>query len=811
MIFLFNEILKLILIWITPKKICLLSGLLILNLSIGQTIKITVKDTEKKPLMGATVSLTNLTDSTINYSTTNQSGIAEFNKIKNGIYITNISYIGFESLEKTINIKSSTRDFEFELKGSAFSLDEVTISAARPLIRYEYDKMIIDPEPISDISTNTLEVLESTPGLYVDQDGNIYLSGVTPATVYINDREQKMSNEDIATILRSLPPESIERIEVMRTPSTKYDAASTGGIVNIILKKGVKIGRFGSVRAGMNQGVLGNRHIGFSFNNSSDNSTTYLNVNYNHNARVDNMNSVRYLKHENSLSQEAVSKNKSNQFFTGYGINYDIRKNLNVSYDGRINLNYRNSDSENTNIIETGDAVKLFEINNITYNNSDFLSVQQDAGIVFKLDTLGSEWDTKFSYSYNSSNTIQDYYSDYIYPDFVSILRDGNNIQKRHFLIAQSDLTYHLPYEIKLETGIKTSYQDYNSSADYFINYNNTERLMDSLKTNAFNYQENINAAYIQAAKPLGENFMLIGGVRMEHTYMEGNQTIPVNTNFTINRADLFPYVYLSRSLFKIADIELKSFAIYRKTINRPGYQNLNPYIRYVDQFLYESGNPALKPQFTDNIEINISFDDTPLFAIGRNYTDDIFSSVLYQHENQEHVAVRTFDNLGKNRETYFRLILGIPPGKKYFFAVGSMYNYNEYDGVYENQTLSYKRGSWRFFTFHSLRLFKETRLVMSGFMMTNGQFNFYELKTFGQLNFGLTQTFLNKKLTVTLSARDVFRTMVTEFTLNQGSIYTYGDRYTDNRRFGVNIRYNFGIRKKEEKRPEIMEFDFEE
>ena len=139
--------------------------------------------------------------------------------------------------------------------------------------------------------------------------------------------------------------------------------------------------------------------------------------------------------------------------------------------------------------------------------------------------------------------------------------------------------------------------------------------------------------------------------------------------------------------------------------------------------------------------------------------------------------------------------------GGKYFFAIGAQYNLLEYDGFYENEPLTFTNGSWRLFTFHSLNLHKETKLTVSGFMMTNGQWNFYELKNFGQLNVGLSQNFFNKKLTVTINARDILRTMVTEFEFNQGSIYSYGNRYTDNRRFGINIRYNFGIKTKEERR----------
>ncbi len=778
---------------------------------IGQSVSVSVRDSQRNPLAGATVSLTSISDSVSAFASTNLSGIAEFKSVKKGLYKLSISYIGFETLERNINVKSDSEKFDYRLNESAFALDEITIAAERPLIRYEYDKMIIDPEPIADISTNTLEVLENTPGLFVDQDGGIYLSSASPAVVYINGREQKMSNQDITTLLRSIPPGSIERIEVMRTPSTKYDAASTGGIINIILKKGVKIGRFGTLRAGMNQGVEGNRFAGISLNNSGDKSTSYLNLNYNYSGRLEEINMVRPIMSDTSLTQNSDTRHKSDQFYVAYGINYDISEKLSANYDGRINLSFRNSETDNLNLILGGENHLISEIENNVLNNSDFLSVQQDFGLVYKLDTLGSDWDTKISYSLNSGTNLQDYYYVYNVPDTYKSAGEGENSQSRHFLVLQSDLTKLFINELKLETGIKSSYQHYNSDAEYFRSIDGA-LISDPQRTNAFFYQENINAAYSQISFPIGQHFSMIGGLRFEHTYMQGNQTIPVDTSFTVNRADLFPYVYLSRKIFEGFGIELRSFVIYRRTINRPGYHSLNPYIKFVDQFLYETGNPALKPQFTDNIELNISYENFPVFAIGRNYTTDIFSSVIYLDPENELTAVRTFDNLGKSTETYFRAMAGIPPGKRFFFAIGAQYNHNDFAGVYGNEAFEYSRGGWRFFTFHSLRLWRETRLTMSGFMMTNGIYNnFYELNTFGQLNFGITQNFFDKKLTITLNARDVLRTMVTEFTYNQGNIYTTGDRYADNRRFGINIRYNFGISSREEKQRNPLQFDMDD
>lgn len=775
----------------------------------AQSIHITVKDSNREPLAGATVQLTRLSDAATWYNVTEPTGLASFDGQGPGLYQVNISYIGYKSLEKTVTVKPGGHaKFEFLLEEESISLGEVTVTARRPLIRQEDDKMIIDPEPLAGISTNTLEILESTPGLFVDQDGYIYLNSATPAMVFINGREQRMSARDVADILRSLPPGSIQQIEVLRTPSTKYDASGSGGIVNVVLKKGVKIGRTGAVNLGMNQGVYGNRFIGFNINDSNDKSTFYFNANYNRRDGVEDLHSLRFLTPDSTLRQTARTRQPGHQLYAGFGINRDISSRFNLSYDSRINAGFSESNTRNNNLIETMESLRISENDNRIENRSRFLSIQQDLGSNLKIDSTGSEWDTKFSYSYNTGNNEQDYLSEFLFPVNASFEGEGDNGTGRHFLLLQSDLTYKFPRKITLETGIKSTFQRYSSQADYFFRVNG-DLLVDPLRTNAFNYRENINAAYAQASKALPGNFLLKTGLRLEQTRMTGNQTVPADTSFVINRVDWFPYVYISKKVVEIAGYELRGFLIYRKTINRPGYQNLNPYVRYIDQYLYEVGNPGLQPQFTDNFEANISFDDMPIFAVGRNYTSDIFSSVVYQDKDFAEVAVRTYDNVGKSRETYFRAVGAVPPGGKYFFVAGAQYNLNEYTGIYENRPLSFSRGSWRFFTFHSLSLAKQTKLTMSGFMMLRGQQNFYELDTFGQLNFGLSQTLFDKKLQITINARDVLRTMATRFRLEQGTIVTNGDRYNDNRRFGINARYSFGLKKKEEQR-NMFQYDGE-
>src|SRR4051812_12916282 len=145
--------------------------------------------------------------------TADSSGQVSFNLEKDVQYIVKISSVDYLPLEKGITVSQSHLSFSFISEAGSKSLKGVTVSAKKPLMKQEDDKTIVDPEPIAATSTNAYEIIEKTPGVFVDQDGNVYLNGTTPASIYINGKEMKMSATDIATMLKSLPPNSIEKIE----------------------------------------------------------------------------------------------------------------------------------------------------------------------------------------------------------------------------------------------------------------------------------------------------------------------------------------------------------------------------------------------------------------------------------------------------------------------------------------------------------------------------------------------------------------------------------------------------------------------
>ena len=715
-------------------------------------------------------------------------------------YSLKISAVGYQSVDTSL-VFSNQQQLSFILKEYTALLGEVVVKSSKVLIRQEDDKSVVDPELLAASSTNAFETIEKVPGIFIDQDGQVYLNGLSPANIQINGRDLKMSASDIAILLKSLPPNAIQKIELIRTPSAKYDASGGGGVVNIVLMKGIKLGVNGSISTGINQGVYGNEYLGVNLSNNNDKLSSYINTQYSNNNGYSITNTNRMLSLDTMLGQKARTLSPNNSFYIGYGFGKNLKEKWELNYDGRFsNQNFENktvSTSILQNILNKGSLSNVLSDVN---NQGDNLSLNQSFRIKNKLDTSGGEWVSDISYNFSSTKTDQSYSNQISTLQLsapIGSMGSGDFGNDKKTFVLQTDFKKKIA-GITLESGLKSSALSFTNTSNYIKNIAGVATA-DLFRTSAYVYKEQINAAYLQGSKKWGKIILKVGS-RVEQTIMEGHQQVPKDTTFSLNRTDAFPYVYLSRYLVSIANYEVRGFLVYRKTISRPSYEYLNPFPKYVDPFLYEIGNPTLKPQFTSNYEANISVDDKPLFAIGVNETKDIFTSVVYQSSANKQIAYRTYDNLGKNKETYFRVVGVIPPGKKYFAVLGTQYNRNKYTGFYEGKPISFDKGTWSFFTFQSYKIDALSVLTLNGFWRTNGQQQFYELENFGSINMTVNRQFLNKKLVVTASVNDLFFTSNNRFVLHQGSMNAYGYRESDSKRYGLSLRYSFGIKPKENK-----------
>lgn len=746
----------------------------------------------QEPIPGATVVLENNGKTYADIS--DGDGVVVLKLQENMIYKIRVSSIGYEPLNS--EIITNKKEFNVTLKESSTQLEAITVEGRRPLITQDGDKSIVDPEALIESSTNLEEVLEKTPGLFTDSDGNIYLSSTTPAKVYINGREQRMAAEDLATILRSLPPNSVKHIEIIRVPSANMEASNTGGAVNIVLKKGFSMLGSGSVSAGMNQGKYGNQFLNGSYNRTHGATSYFINGGINNRNWQSFRDAERSLSSENNLISNSETLSKDISGSINYGISHELSKKWDVAYDGRLIL--RDYDNNNHTVSTSFfNEEKIFENLNKINTTGNSIIINQNINSKIKFDSLETRkitFDLSGNFIRPKSNQ---FYTNQVTGDvLLGNVGTGLNTSQSDFYNLKVDFEYLFDNQLKLESGGQISLQNFSSTADFTTTIDEVTR-PDERRNNRFEYNNMITGLYLQGTKNFGP-YSLKTGLRLEGTHMNGHQIIPTDTTFKINRADLFPFIYFGRKLATLFNMDVQSYIIARRTIKRPGYGQLNPFRQYIDEFMIQSGNPALKPQFANNYEFNINVDGYPIFAFGQNFINDIFTEVIYPDKEAPHITVQTYDNLAKNKETYFRMIGAVPPGKRYFFVLGTQYSLNDYSGLYDNTPINFKRGTWRFFTFQQFKIDRRSTVSLNGFYMTKGQMNFIELSNFGNLNFSINRRFLDNKLTVTLNANDLLKTNRFNFMIDQPSMQASGKQYFDSRRFGINIRYNFGIRKKE-------------
>lgn len=786
------------------KKILVYLLLLVLQPSVhAQLHKLTVEisSDKKEKISGATLRLFHLPDSSRWFS--KAVGTKETISVETGQqYLLQLTSQGYDNIDTVFTAIAELSVIRFQLRTKVSNMEQVVVvSSKRPLMREEDDKTVVDAAALTTSSTNAFEVVEKTPGAIIDQDGNVYLTSTTPATVFINGKEMKISGADLASLLKSMPANSVSKIEILRSPSAKYDAASSGGIINIVLKKGVKLGNSGSVNVGYFQGVYATETAGFTFNKNGDKYNSYVSYQFTNRESFEKLYSLRKFPGDSSfVDQHSYTKYPSlNHYFTT-GIDHAINDKWNWGYDTRISYTVNRNKANNDIAIGQQQTGGLYSKNNSKINNdNESFYWFNSMNLKHKIDTSGSEWNSSIEYWHYQYHNLQQYRNEFQLPVVRYFSGDGINNNRKDNFTFQSDLTLKLPKKYTLETGIKLNTGISNNQAEYFKDTGNQVRIVDGFQTNTYEYKETIGAAYLQVSKTFF-GFTIKPGLRFEYTDISGHQILPGDTSFSIRRNDVFPYLYIKHKLFKMFDQTIMGSAIFRKSIRRPYYESLNPYPRLVDQYLFDVGNPALRPQFTTNYELNATFNDIPVFSAGINDTRDIFTNVVYQ-DNNTRIAYRTFDNLGKNREYYFRLIGGIPPGKKYFFYLGGVYNYNEYRGSFQNQPFNYNRGSFTFFTFHEYKITQKLTANMQGFLRTRALQNLYELNTFGGMFVSLNKSVANKKANIIISLSDVWRTNQVQFTFNRNNQQVEGSRINDTRRLGITIRYNFGIKPKEEKK----------
>jgi ferric enterobactin receptor len=550
----------------------------------------------------ATVALHRATDSTVvKTEFSNASGAYQFAAVPAGRYFVSASLVGF-SRSQTGPFAISTFNETLpvlQLKPSGTTqLKEVTVQARKPLFERENDRIVVnvDASPLSAGATS-LEILSRSPGVTVDQNDNLALRGKQGVLVLIDGKRVPMSGAELADMLRSLPANSVEKIELITNPPAKYDAAGSAGIIAIKLKKDGRQGTNGSVTASYGYGRYGKLASGLTLNHRHKKLNIFGSYNYN----------VRNVFTQLTLHRDFYQNN----LFTGSSDQDNAGKTRYIANTYRAGLDYTLSKRTLLGVVVNGmDMDAKASIPNVTktfgaegqlqssYQSANnrglrMPNVATNLNLKHSFDSTGKrELTADVDFAHYETHRLQNLATTYIVPVIAPTVLAGDLNGGLNITSFKADYVHSLPNQARLEGGIKTSWV--NSDNDVlFTNLIEGQAIIDTGKTNHFRYNENITAAYITINKTI-KKLSVQAGLRGEQTIAKGVQVIG-NNDFKRNYFQLFPSVFLKQTLSKTHDL---SVSLSRR-IDRPTYNQLNPFRAYIDATTYFSGNPSLFPQLS--------------------------------------------------------------------------------------------------------------------------------------------------------------------------------------------------------------------
>lgn len=721
----------------------------------GQITGVILDGITKSPIEHASVSL--LKDSVVITGTETQAnGEFTLNNISNGTYDIRISMIGYAQkriknivIDSDNNIKSLN---EITLSGD-ISTEEIEVEAEKSAIEFHADKKIFNVEKtLNTQGGNALDVLKNLPSVSVDNDGNVSLRGSQNVKILIDGKPSGLDGQNRSIILQQLPSSQIENVELITSPSAKYDAEGVSGIINIILKKSDIFGYNGSIM--LNAGTKDKYNSSINFNLRKNNFNFFGSYDY----RLYNTASQGEESRNNILTSALTNSNTDGSFrmnvhFLKTGFDYTIDKKNSISL--AVNYNHRERKNGSTsNYIFTDIVNGTSSLRNLTKNDGSGNSLDATLSYTRKFDKEDQRLDadlifSKFSDNLNSSvgQNIS---------ALNPILQNQTTNTDFKNLIFQMDYSHPFANKNKLETGVKFTYRD--NDRDYqLLNYDYTigGYVNDPLSTNTFKYKEQIYAAYATYSGKIN-NFSYNIGLRGEGAVTNGN-LVTTGETFDNKYFDLFPSVSLSQKLGKEEDIQFS----YSRRINRPNSWILNPFKYVQDPLTVYSGNPGLKPEYTNSFELSfIKYISTTVItpSVYFRQTNDMMS--FYQTINDSNVALTTYRNFAKSKTYGAELVVNSTLFR--FWNLNGNLNYfkSKIDASNVENNLSNDNYSWSARLISSMRLPNIFDLQITYFYSGKMLLAQGYVDPFQSMDVSIKRDFFDNKLTVGVRAQDIFDSM---------------------------------------------------
>ncbi len=788
-----------------PKLTLILANILLMTLATSaQTasnsiISGGVEDANNKPLANITVSLLKATDSSlVKAAVSDETGSFEISSAKAGKFLLSYTSLGFEKNYSSVFEISIGQDYKAStviLKQAVKKLQDVTVTSKKPMIEIRADKTIFNVESsINATGSNALELLQKSPGVQVDNNDNISMKGKNGTKIYIDGKPTQLDAKNLAEYLKGISSNDIEAIEMISNPSAKYDASGNAGIINIKLKKNKKYGTNGSVTAGIVQGVTpkGNSSVNLNYRNKKVNLFSNISGSI---GEYENTQNLYRIQSDTLYDQKSVQNSDNKNVNMKAGADFFINSKNTFGIMATTNFGNEIWNSSSYTPISynpTGQYVKtLTAFNSIPGNRN-----HANFNINYKYaDTSGKEinFDADFGSFKGRNNSYQ---PNYFYNGNMNLL--GSAIYKNSTPInidiysAKIDAEQNL-WKGKFGYGVKFSYVVTQNAYNFYDVLGNID-IIDLPKSNSFVYKENVNAAYINYQRQLNTKWSLQTGLRLEQTNSTGILTRAdglTQNDDSVKRSytNLFPSAALTWTINKKNTLNLT----YSRRIDRPSYQDLNPFENKLDELTYEKGNAFLRPQYTDNIELTHTFMGTINTSIGYSHVKDYATQVLdTTNKNATYVQQQ---NLATEQIISFNIGSSLPIKKWWNGYANIWYNYLLFNGEFNNKIVSLHIPVYGAYLQQSFTLGKEYTAEMSGWFNGPGVWGATgTTKAQGGLDIGVQKQLFKKKATVKLTATDVLGTANPWHILsNFGGLYLNGNGMWESRTIRLNFTYRFG------------------
>ena len=608
----------------------LLSILLISFASRAQQITGLAKDADGKNMNGVTVSLLRDTGKAILKYTVTKNGVYGFDNVTSGKYRVSASHVGFAPAVTQVFEFNGEKTSAPELKMTKASgqMSNVTVTASRPIVEVKADRTILNVEgTINSVGSDALELLRKSPGVMVDKDENLSVNGKNGVQVYIDGRPTPLSGQDLSNYLKSIQSSSIESIEIITNPSAKYEAAGNAGIINIRLKKNKSLGTNGSVNTGVNFGHYPKFNAGTTLNHRNKTLNIYGNYAFNKSKNRNNMDLYRTVA-DSLFDQHSTMKmeNISHNYKAGIDFFLDKKNVLGVMVNGtfadpsvsnysRTEISYLPVDTiDRILVADNSSVMKRNNVNlnlNYSYTGADGKSLTLNADYGY-YDISTNQLQPNFYYDPSGLNLTRSVISRMISPTSINI----NSVKgdwEQNFKKG------------KLGYGGKIAFV---KSDNDFQNYDVTgsNEALNTDKSNLFVYKENINAGYLNYNRQF-KGVMVQAGVRVENTVAKGNSSgIKDNkewvSEFDRNYTNVFPSAAITFNKNPMSQFGIS----YSKRIDRPAYQDLNPFEFKLDEYTFQRGNVDLKPQYTNSIGISHTYKYRLTTSLNYSHVKDMFA-----------------------------------------------------------------------------------------------------------------------------------------------------------------------------------------